>query len=82
MMATVLWLVFQVFIACVCCEKYQVITAHEPAYEPTWDSLDSRPLPKWYDDAKVGIFLHWGVYSVPTYGTVCILIVAQMPSES
>ncbi|CAN8001119.1 unnamed protein product, partial [Ixodes hexagonus] len=36
-------------------------------YEPTWDSLDSRPLPAWYDEAKVGIFLHWGVYSVPSY---------------
>lgn len=23
-------------------------------YEPTWDSLDSRPLPQWYDDAKIG----------------------------
>lgn len=23
-------------------------------YQPTWESLDNRPLPKWYDDAKVG----------------------------
>lgn len=38
-------------------------------YEPNWDSLDSRPLPEWYDEAKVGIFIHWGVYSVPSYGT-------------
>jgi len=36
-------------------------------YEPTWDSLDSRPLPSWYDDAKFGIFVHWGVYSVPAF---------------
>ncbi|KAF4532148.1 hypothetical protein B566_EDAN015299, partial [Ephemera danica] len=35
-------------------------------YLPTWESLDTRPLPVWYDDAKVGIFLHWGVYSVPS----------------
>lgn len=35
-------------------------------YEPSWDSLDSRPLPQWYDDAKIGIFIHWGVYSVPS----------------
>lgn len=63
------WFVFQVVLACVYCEKYQVITADVPAYEPTWDSLDSRPLPKWYDEAKVGIFIHWGVYSVPTFGT-------------
>lgn len=38
-------------------------------YEPTWESLDTRPLPKWYDDVKVGIFIHWGVYSVPTFGS-------------
>ena len=29
-------------------------------YQPTWDSLDSRPLPSWYDEAKFGIFMHWG----------------------
>ena len=33
-------------------------------YEPAWESLDTRPLPQWYDEAKVGIFLHWGVFSV------------------
>ena len=37
-------------------------------YQPNWDSLDSRPLPKWYDQSKFGIFLHWGVYAVPSYG--------------
>ena len=35
-------------------------------YEPNWDSLDSRPLPSWYDEAKFGIFITWGVYSVPS----------------
>lgn len=38
-------------------------------YDPTWESLDKRPLPSWYDDVKFGIFLHWGVYSVPSYGS-------------
>ena len=36
-------------------------------YQPTWDSLNSRPLPKWYDESKFGIILHWGVYSVPSF---------------
>lgn len=36
-------------------------------YEPTWKSLDSRPLPGWYDEAKVGIFIHFGVYAVPGF---------------
>lgn len=35
-------------------------------YTPDWTSLDARPLPQWYDEAKVGIFVHWGVYSVPS----------------
>lgn len=38
-------------------------------YKPNWDSLDKRPLPKWYDDAKIGIFIHWGVFSVPSFGS-------------
>ncbi|KAL9984049.1 hypothetical protein ACROYT_G006305 [Oculina patagonica] len=38
-------------------------------YQPTWESLDSRPLPSWYDEAKFGIFMHWGVYSVPSFGS-------------
>lgn len=37
-------------------------------YDPTWESLDARPLPSWYDEAKFGIFMHWGVYSVPSFG--------------
>jgi alpha-L-fucosidase len=37
-------------------------------YEPDWASLDSRPTPKWFLDAKFGIFIHWGVYSVPAWG--------------
>lgn len=34
-------------------------------YEPTWESVGTHPLPEWYDDAKLGVFLHWGLYSVP-----------------
>lgn len=32
-----------------------------------WKHLDNRPLPQWYDSAKIGILLHWGVYSVPSF---------------
>ncbi|XP_061480014.1 plasma alpha-L-fucosidase isoform X1 [Rhineura floridana] len=38
-------------------------------YEPTWESLDSRPLPAWFDEVKFGIFIHWGVFSVPSFGS-------------
>lgn len=34
-------------------------------YEPNWDSVSTHPLPAWFEDAKLGIFLHWGLYSVP-----------------
>jgi len=36
-------------------------------YEPNWESIDSRPLPSWYDEGKFGIFIHWGVFSVPSF---------------
>jgi alpha-L-fucosidase len=39
-------------------------------YAPTWSSLDQRPIPAWFTDAKFGIFIHWGVYSVPAYRPV------------
>ncbi|XP_030412339.1 plasma alpha-L-fucosidase isoform X2 [Gopherus evgoodei] len=38
-------------------------------YDPTWESLDSRPLPTWFDEVKFGIFIHWGVFSVPSFGS-------------
>lgn len=38
-------------------------------YENNWESLNSRPVPEWFADAKFGIFIHWGLYSVPAYTT-------------
>mmetsp|Transcript_11606 Transcript_11606/g.22143 ORF Transcript_11606/g.22143 Transcript_11606/m.22143 type:complete len:474 (-) Transcript_11606:987-2408(-) len=35
---------------------------------PSWEELDRRPVPTWYTDAKFGIFLHWGIFSVPSFG--------------
>ena len=43
-------------------------TMSQVTYEPTWESLDTRPNPQWFEDAKFGIFIHWGVYSVPAWG--------------
>lgn len=48
---------------------YAIVNVSFGQYEATWESLDSRPLPEWYDKAKVGIFLHWGVFSVPSFGS-------------
>ena len=38
-------------------------------FKPSWASLDKYQVPKWYEDAKFGIFIHWGVYSVPAFGS-------------
>lgn len=44
--------------------------ADGPRYEANWASLDQRPTPEWFLDAKFGVFIHWGVYSVPAWGKV------------
>jgi alpha-L-fucosidase len=40
---------------------------HGP-FRPDWGSLEAYKPPQWYQDAKFGIFIHWGVYSVAAYG--------------
>ncbi len=37
-------------------------------YQANWEDLNSRKIPTWFTDAKFGIFIHWGPYSVPAYG--------------
>jgi len=39
----------------------------EGPYHADWASLDQYPVPAWYEDAKFGIFIHWGLYSVPAF---------------
>src|SRR5680860_856923 len=39
-------------------------------YTSNWESLDARPIPEWFSQAKFGIFIHWGPYSVPAYAPV------------
>ena len=41
-------------------------------YEAKWESLDRRPVPQWWRDAKFGIFVHWGPYSVPAYAPTAL----------
>ena len=41
---------------------------HEGPFRPDWESLQKYEVPEWYKDAKFGIFIHWGVYSVPAFG--------------
>ncbi len=41
--------------------------AEQGPFQPDWQSLEKYDIPQWYQDAKFGIFIHWGVYSVPAY---------------
>ena len=41
--------------------------ARAMAYEPTLKSLNAHPVPQWYEDAKFGIFIHWGLFSIPAF---------------
>jgi alpha-L-fucosidase len=36
-------------------------------YAPTLESLNARPLPAWYDEAKFGVFIHWGMFAIPAF---------------
>jgi len=36
-------------------------------YKPNWESLETRPTPQWFEDAKIGLFINWGVFSVPSF---------------
>jgi alpha-L-fucosidase len=60
MRKTIKWLSAVIMLLCV-----DGVNAQK--YENRWESLDSRPIPSWFEDAKFGIFIHWGLYSVPSY---------------
>jgi alpha-L-fucosidase len=39
------------------------------SFAPTLESLNAHPVPEWYEDAKFGIFIHWGLFSIPAFAT-------------
>lgn len=36
-------------------------------YQPNLESISTHTIPQWYHDSKFGIFIHWGIYSVPAF---------------
>jgi alpha-L-fucosidase len=44
------------------------VIATGPYKDDNWDSFEQYRVPQWYKDGKLGIFIHWGVYSVPAFG--------------
>jgi len=51
-------------------ERAPAKPAASKTYDATWESLDSRPVPAWFNEAKFGIFIVWGPYSVPGWAPV------------
>ena len=49
---------------------FSATTISAQKYQPAWDSIDQRPTPEWFTEARFGIFIHWGTYSVPAYAPV------------
>lgn len=49
----------------ICCLQ---VNSQPRQLDDSWETLRSRPYPQWFKDAKLGVFIHWGVYSVPSYG--------------
>ncbi len=54
------------------CSRPEPVEPPEPAgtYQANWESLAQHESPTWFNDAKLGIFIHWGVYSVPGWAPV------------
>ncbi len=52
-----LFILFTVFFLSVSAQSYQA----------NWESVNSRPIPEWFSDVKFGVFIHWGIYSVPAW---------------
>lgn len=46
-------------------KEEMAVSEPTPVFTPDYASLSQHELPEWYNDAKLGIFIHWGLYSVP-----------------
>ncbi|MEO6548612.1 MAG: alpha-L-fucosidase [Ferruginibacter sp.] len=49
---------------------YYSLEMFSQTFQPNWASLNTRKMPEWFQNDKFGIFIHWGVYSVPAYAPV------------
>jgi alpha-L-fucosidase len=57
--------VFVLFVLLLSCLSF---AEPQQRYQATWSSLKTYECPDWFRDAKFGIFIHWGAYSVPAFG--------------
>ncbi len=61
-------------------EKIDSVVGNGP-FASKWSSLEHYEIPQWYKDAKLGIFIHWGVYSVPAYASEWYPRMMYIPQE-
>ncbi len=47
-------------------------------YTPDKESISKHEVPEWYHDAKLGIFIHWGLYSVPAFAVTGVDLIDSM----
>lgn len=57
-----------VLLVCICFLLITTAFAQQKTEEDYIKNISERPYPEWFKDAKLGIFIHWGLYSVPAYG--------------
>lgn len=59
-----------IFLVCILCKEEQGQAQNQTSkYEPTLKSLSKHEkVPEWFKDSKLGIYFHWGPYTVPAYG--------------
>ena len=51
-------------------------------FQPTADSLNNHKIPEWWRDGKLGIFIHWGLYSVPGFSPTDYMFHDDVPKET
>ncbi len=57
-------------LCCFSCAESPSVQSSNQQYEPTWESLSQhQEAPEWLQDAKLGMYFHWGVYTVPAYSS-------------
>ncbi len=49
---------------------FSTVSMFAQSFQPDWASLNTRKMPEWFHQDKFGIFIHWGIYSVPAYAPV------------
>ncbi|MCK0155765.1 alpha-L-fucosidase [Cellulophaga sp. F20128] len=65
------FLLLFLFVSFISCKEKQAATTatleSSVHYDGSWEALQEMPIPAWFDDGKIGLFIHWGPYSAIGY---------------